>query len=105
MLRRYLELARARGREDAVEGAVLGEEDYRLLRRLVEEAGGRVSAEELLEALAERLVERVDPEIAREALREAGVPADEETARRIIARLLAAWLLEAGDYWGFVRLS
>ncbi len=97
----YWEAARERGREDLIEAATLREEDYKVLQR---EAGKGLGLEALLEALTSYMEERVDPEVAAEAYRRYGVEAGPEDARRLIARLLASWLVEAGEYWGFVRL-
>jgi hypothetical protein len=102
LLRRYLESAREMGRVKAFERALLGEEDYRLLRRIAVDGA---SVWDVVERLASIMEERVDPEVAVEALRREGVEATPETARRIIARLLAAWLVEAGEYWRIVGLE
>ena len=97
----YWEAARSAGREDLVESSMLGEEDYRLVRELA----GRVSSlGELLDILVERMYGRIDPEVAREAYRRYGVEASGEDARLLLARLLAAWLIEAAEYWGYIRL-
>ena len=98
----YWEEARARGRGDLVEDAMLREDDYRLLRGLV--ARYRRLGE-LLDVLTSLMEDRVDPDIAREAYVRYGVagvrPVD---ARRLIARLLASWLIEAGEYWGILKV-
>jgi len=103
-LKYYLEVARERGREDLVERALLSEEDFAWLREKIGEAG-RLKLSELLDELEERFLERVDPEIAREAYRRYGVELSPEDARRRIARLLASWLVEAGEEWGHVKLG
>ncbi len=97
----YWEVARERGREDLIEAATLREEDYKVLQR---EAGEGLGLDALLEALTSYMEDRVDPVVAAEAYRRYGVEASPEDARRLIARLLASWLVEAGEYWGFVRL-
>ena len=101
-LRRYLEEARRRGREDLVEAALLREEDFNLLRRLA--ALERVSLDSLLSALEERFYDRVSGEVAREAYESLGIRVDEESARRMIARILAGWLVESGEEWRILRL-
>jgi len=99
----YWRLARRRGREDLVESAMLRDEDFRELRRLV--SGGSSRAVDLVEELAGILEERVDPDVAVDALREVfGVDFDRETARRRIALILAGWLVEAGEEWGILKL-
>jgi hypothetical protein len=102
LLRRYLEVARERNRDEAFENALLREEDYELLKSLAREGE---SALELVDRLTDILVERVDPEIAEEALRREGILLSGEEARRIIARLLASWLIEAGEYWKIISLE
>ncbi|MEB3861688.1 MAG: hypothetical protein GSR84_05655 [Desulfurococcales archaeon] len=97
----YWEAARRAGREDLVERAMLREEDYRLASRLAREAG-RLG--DLLDRLEEVMLERVDPGVAAEAYRMYGAPVGDEDARRLIARLLASWLVEAAEHWGFLRL-
>ncbi len=103
-LRLYLEVARELGREDLVERAVLSEEDFSWLRQRVSEAG-RLRLLDLLDELEERFLERVDPEVAREAFRRYVVELSAGDARRRIARLLASWLVEAGEEWGHVKLG
>ena len=103
-LRLYLEVARELGREDLVERAVLSEEDFSWLRQRVSQAG-RLRLLDLLDELEERFIERVDPEVAREAFRRYGVELSAGDARRRIARLLASWLVEAGEEWGHVKLG
>ena len=97
----YWRVARERGREDLVEAAMLSEADYKLLRDTVK-SGEAVL--DLVDRLAEKIVDRVDPEIAAEALARSGVRVPPEEARWYIARLIASWLIEAGDYWGLIRL-
>ena len=99
----YWRLARQRGREDLIEASTLRREDFESLRSIVE--GGTGSALELVERLASALEERVDPDVAAEAILEAlGVRLEPEEARRRIARILAGWLVEAGEYWRILKL-
>lgn len=95
----YWEEARRRGRQDLIDESTLHEDDYRVLR----ENAGR-DAESVIESLEEYFYSRVDPEVAAEAARRIGFDMSPEDARRQVARLLAMWLLEAGDTWGIVRL-
>lgn len=97
----YWEAAREAGRENLLGEAMLREEDYRLVSRL---AGETPRLGDLLERLEEEMAGRVDPGLAAKAYRRYGLEIDPEDARRLIARLLAAWLLEAAEYWGFIRL-
>jgi len=98
----YWRVARERGREDLVESGMLSEDDYKML---VEEAAENPNLEDLLDALVARLLDRIDPDVAVEAVRRAtGARVDADTARRLVARLLASWLVEAGEYWNMVRL-
>jgi len=98
----YWRAAREKGREDLVESGMLSEDDYKML---VEEAAKNPRLEDLLDALVERLLDRIDPDVAVEAVRRAtGARVDADTARRLVARLLASWLVEAGEYWNMVKL-
>jgi len=98
----YWRVAREKGREDLVESGMLSEDDYRML---VEEAAKNPRLEDLLDALVERLLDRIDPGVAVEAVQRAtGARVDADTARRLVARLLASWLVEAGEYWNMVKL-
>jgi len=97
----YWRVARERGREDLVEAAMLSEADYKLLRDTVK-SGEAVL--DLIDRLAEKVIDRVDPDIAAEALARNGIRVPPEEARWYIAKLIASWLIEAGDYWGFIRL-
>ncbi|MEB3845075.1 MAG: hypothetical protein LRS48_05290 [Desulfurococcales archaeon] len=102
LLREYWRVARERGREDLVERSMLSEELLELLRS---EIHGGESAADVLERLASKLEDRIDESAAVEAARRRGLESiDGATARRLVARLLAAWLLEAGDYWGHLKL-
>jgi len=98
----YWEEARRRGREDLVESAMLGEADFDLLRRLA--SRGPSTALDLLEELERVFEGRLDEDVARAAAARLGIDAGPGEARRLIARLLASWLLEAGDYWRIIRL-
>ncbi len=95
----YWEEAKRRGRQDLIDKSTLREDDYRVLR----EHAGR-DAESVIDSLEDYFYDRVDPEVAVEAARRLGIALDPEDARRHVARLLAMWLLEAGDTWGIVRL-
>lgn len=95
-LRLYLEEARRRGREDLVEKALLTQDDFTYLSKLV---GENLNLLDLIEKLKLRFIERVDGEIAREAFTKTGLNVDVAFARERIAYILAGWLIEAGKYW------
>ncbi|HIQ55577.1 MAG TPA: hypothetical protein EYH59_02695 [Pyrodictium sp.] len=97
---RYWEAAPQQVREKAM----LSNDDFEFLRRVVDE--GRVSnLGELMDMLEERFLERIDVDVARRVLSEYyGVPFDPEYARRRLARLLAGWLIEAGTTWKILSL-
>ena len=98
----YWEVAREAGREDLVESSMISEDDYRLVRELA----GRISVlGELLDILVERMHGRIDPEMARIAYRRYGLDVTGDDARLLLARLLASWLIEAAEYWGYIRLK
>lgn len=104
ILREYWKRARAHDREDLVEKSMLTEEDYNLVRNIVS-SKGRVGLQDLWDEVAERLAERIDPDIAQEALEAHGIRTTKDTARRLVARQLAAWLIEAAEYWRMIRFS
>ena len=104
ILREYWKRARARGREDLVDKSMLSEDDYEMIRNIVT-SKGRVGLQDLWDEVTERLVERIDPDIAREALEARGIRTDPDTARRLVARQLAAWLIEAAEHWKMIRFS
>ncbi len=102
---KYWEKAKKRGRGE--EGSVvLRNEDFEKLEQLLRDSEGRLSLADALEELTLYFLGRVDPELAREAVEEAyGVSGyDAESARRVIARILAGWLIEAAKTWGSLRL-
>ena len=99
---RYWEEARRKGREDLLEMAMLREEDYRMLRELVE--GRRMALADLLDEVRERLLDRIDPDLAAEVLAGTGLSATAPQAREFLASILAGWLVEAGEYWGIIVL-
>ena len=100
LLQEYLSLAKEKA-PGIFEKALLGEKDYELLKQ---EALASDNALELLEKLSSILEDRVDPRLAEEAARKVGLPLKGRDAVRAVARLLAAWLIEAGDYWGMIKL-
>ncbi len=86
------------------EDAVLRREDFDYLRRLVEEYRVK-TLQELLEKLTAYFTPRVDPEAARKAVKEHyRVDVGSEEARKMVARILAGWLVEAGQQWRILRL-
>ena len=104
ILREYWKRARARGREDLVDKSMLSEEDYEMIRGLVS-SKGRIGLQDLWDELTEKLAERIDPDIAQEALEAVRIRTDKYTARRLVARQLAAWLIEAAEHWKMIRFS
>ncbi|MET1100899.1 MAG: hypothetical protein ABWW69_00240 [Pyrodictiaceae archaeon] len=81
------------------ERAVLRSEDFERLRLIVEREGVE-RLDELWEKLTDYFMDRVDGNAAVEAVKERiGVVVDAYTARRMIARILAGWLIEAGKQW------
>lgn len=98
----YWRVARERGREDLVEASMLREDDYSYLRELV--GSGGLSVDVLMEKLSKRFESRVDGDVAVEAFRRSGISMDRDLAKRRIASLIAAWLLEAGESWGLLKL-
>lgn len=104
LLFEYWRVARERGREDLVEKAMLSDEDYRRLREIASQ-GERVRLTDLLDELVDYFMERVDEELAGEAAGRLGYRISGSDARRLIARLLASWLVEAGEYWNIIRIK
>ena len=99
LLYRYWKRAGRRAEE-----ATLRREDFDYLRRLVE-AGEVRRLDELLDRLTSYYMGRVDGEAARQAVRDHyGVEVLVEDAKRMVARILAGWLVEAGQQWGILRL-
>ncbi len=79
------------------EKALLRREDFEYLDRIVEDSSGKISVAEALSRLKAYFAERIDAELAVEAVREAYrvESIDEGEARRIIAGIMAGWLIEA----------
>ncbi len=98
----YWRVARERGREDLIEASMLQEADYDFLRKNV--VIGE-SVLDLLEKVTNSVIDRIDPEIAQIAMERVGLQLPKDEARLRIARLLASWLIEAGEYWGYIRLT
>ncbi len=90
-LYRYWETLRSRGREDLLERAMLAEEDFDFVRRLVRSTPS-MTLLELMDALKVRFRQRVDPGIASEAL-----GTDPDAAIEILTTVLAGWLIEAAE--------
>ncbi len=100
LLEEYLSLAKE-SNPAAFEQALLKEEDYSLLRSEARESS---NALELIEKLSEKLLPRIDPSLAEKAATRLGLPLHGTDAAKAVARLLAAWLIETGDYWGMIKL-
>ncbi|MEB3805903.1 MAG: hypothetical protein GSR73_00075 [Desulfurococcales archaeon] len=100
----YWRIARSKNREDLVEKAMLSNNDYKLLEDIVSRKA-KVTALDLIDILTEKLADRIDPDIALEAMARLGYNLNRDEARLFIARLLASWLVEAGDYWRILRLT
>ena len=99
---RYWELLKKEKRN--IDNALLKPSDFKYIEQLIKEQG-RISLAELLEKLTEYFYDRIDPEIATRALEEAyNVETELEHARRIIARIMAGWLIEASNTTGILRL-
>lgn len=99
---RYWELLKKEKRN--IDDALLKPSDFKHVEQLIKEQG-RISLAELLEKLTEYFYDRIDPEIATRALEEAyNVETELEYARRIIARIMAGWLIEASNTTGILRL-
>ena len=96
-LRRYLEKTKGTEHYDK---AFISEEDFKKLKEL---AHGKKLGE-LWDELTELMKKRVDPQLAYEVLRESGyeVQSPEEAQERM-ARILAGWLIEAGEEWGTIK--
>jgi hypothetical protein len=99
LLYRYWRYAGRRAEE-----ATLRREDFDYLRRLVEDYHVK-RLDELLAKLTDYFSPRVDPEAARRAVEDHyKVSIPPEDARRMVARILAGWLVEAGQQWKILRL-
>lgn len=86
------------------EKAIIQSQDFRELKRVIEEE--KVARlDEVLERLTSYFLPRIDAEAARGALtRYYGVEIDPGEAARRIALILAGWLVEAADELGIYRL-
>ncbi|MCE4617224.1 MAG: hypothetical protein F7C32_01390 [Desulfurococcales archaeon] len=104
-LMKYWEFLRKEGREDILEKAFLDNEDYEILKKIAREKVGR-SLAEIFDELIGRFLERIDAETALKAFREAGYKTiGLEEAKRSMARILAGWLLEAGENLKIIAFS
>ncbi len=101
LLREYWRVARERGREDLVEKAMISEADYKRVREIVY-GRGRVGLADLWDIVTGEVEDRIDPDIAEEAAKRLGLNALPSTARRLVARQLAAWIIEAAEHWKFI---
>lgn len=99
----YWRVAREKGMEELVEKAMLHDEDYNLLKNIVSKKG-RISLWDLLEELTQVFMDRVDERLAVEAASRLGYSVGGKEARSLVARLLAAWLIEAGEYWNMIKI-
>ncbi|MCE4623054.1 MAG: hypothetical protein F7C82_01970 [Desulfurococcales archaeon] len=100
----YWRVAREQGREDLVDKAMLKDEDYTRLREIVANKT-RINLWDLLEELTDIFIDRIDEDIAYMAASRLGYNISRGDARRLVARLMAAWLIEAGEYWNVVKIT
>ncbi|MCE4605712.1 MAG: hypothetical protein F7B59_00045 [Desulfurococcales archaeon] len=99
----YWRIARAEGREDLVEKAMIQEEDVDML---VELASNRSSLGELLVILAGRFSDRIYEGLALKAVQACDYKnLDSVEAQDYIAGILAGWLVELGESMGRIRFS
>lgn len=99
----YWRIARAEGREDLVEKAMIQKDDIDML---VELAYKGTSLGGLLDILAGRLSNRIDGEIALKAVQACGYKnLDSINAQHYVAKILAGWLVELGESMGRIRFS
>ena len=98
----YWRVAREMSREDLIEASMLHEPDYDLLRRSIRIGE---SVFDLLERLTVEFEKRVDPNVAFHALERLEIHVPREEAGRLVAKLIASWLIEAGEYWGILRVK
>ncbi len=99
----YWKKARNRKREDLIEKTLIREEDLELLKSVIEKSN-ELNLEDLLGKLSKTVLNRIDASIAKEALEDYGISVDEESARELIARILAGWIIEAGEIRGILKL-
>lgn len=99
----YWKKARGLGREDLIERTLIKEEDLKFLEDLVKNEN-RISLEMLINEIARAVSDRIDSEIAKEALKAYGIPMDGKEAKVLLARILAGWIIEAGEIRGIIKL-
>lgn len=76
--------------------AVLSNDDFKELHRMIHESGS-IGLQELLDLFKKKFIQRIDPLIAMEALKEVyGVEFEPSDAQSKIAYIMAGWLIEAG---------
>ena len=102
-LRLYLELVKG---TEWYDRAFLSQRDFERLVDVVKRINGKANLLAVWKELAEEMKDRIEPKAAFEALTRSGYEVkDEEEARELMAKLLAGWLLEAGEEWDLIRLS
>jgi len=99
----YWKRARNLNREDLIEKTLIREEDLELLKNTIER-NTKLNLEDLLNKLSKMILNRIDASVAKEALKDYGISMSEESAREFIARILAGWIVEAGEIRGILKL-
>lgn len=100
-LKKYWVLLREKGLD--IDKAVLTQEDFKYLEKIVEETGS-IDLASLLDKLTDYFIDRIDCETALEAYRDTyGYVIDREEACRNMARIMAGWLIEAGKFLGIIK--
>ncbi len=94
----YWSYAESVGRQDAARRAMIDEDDFEFLRKLISNTRP-LTLLELMDALKLRSRERIDGELASRSL---GMP--QEAAVEVLSSILAGWLIEAGETFKLLGL-
>ncbi|ALU12635.1 hypothetical protein EYM_05970 [Ignicoccus islandicus DSM 13165] len=102
-LRYYLELVRD---TEWYDKAFLSGADFKLLSAVVQNNKDKANLLAVWKMLTEKMKSRINSKMAYRALKNSGYHVrDEEEARDLMARMLAGWLLEAGEEWNLIRMN
>ncbi len=100
----YWRAARERGLEDLVEKSMPSDSDINLLLEKIR--GEKLSLGDVIEMAMDLFITRIDSKLALEAVRRAGYERiGEKDAHRMIARILAGWLIELLESSGKLRFT
>ncbi|MEZ0289565.1 MAG: hypothetical protein ABWJ42_00535 [Sulfolobales archaeon] len=102
IIKYYVNIARELGRDHS--SILISSDDLNYVKLSVENISSK-KLDVLIDLLSKRFMDRIDPYLAKETYkRYLGLEVDENTAVKMLARVLAAWCVEAAETLGYLKI-